>query len=171
MHSWRRRRGYGHPDGPVSNPRWRRYTSEGLQLWVTDARAGNRLKGCSSPSHRMGFDGFSVIHGRKKENRDWGQRRTEVYAKGFFFVCVFFFSVPNLISRRLCLLVLQQNSPNLDCFAPNSTGLSRLVELLALRSQFNMQNSSLCMYLFCNILEKYFSNFLSPYGKCWRQSI
>lgn len=166
--------GYRHLDGPVGDARWRRYPSEGLQLWVTDARAGTCLKDCGSPSHWVGFDGFSVIHGRKKENRDWRWRRIGVYVKlvlFFFLIYVFFFSIPKLVSRALCLLALQQNSPNLDCFAHNSAGWSRLVELIVLRSHFPMQNSSLCMYLFWNIPKNYFANLLSACGKCWRQSI
>lgn len=129
-----------------------------MGLWVTCSGARTPLRDCSRgwltpgicalPSHWMGFDRFCAIHSRKKENRDWRWRRIRIYMKVDFFMCVFLFSIPNLLSGGFCLLAFQQISSKLDCFAHNSAGWSRLIELVVLRSQFHSQNSPLCSIWF-----------------------
>ena len=129
-----------------------------MGLWVTHANAGTPprdcshgwpvpgqgpLRDCDSPAHWTGFDGFSVIHDKKKENRDWGWRIGLYVNVWGFFACVLFLN--RKLDKQRFVMALQQNSPNLDCFADNDAAWSRRVELIVLRPQFHMQNSSLCI--------------------------
>lgn len=79
-----------------------------------NAGTGTHLRDCASPSHWMDLDGVNIIQSRGKENTDWEQ-------KDFLCVFVFFLSTPDLVSRDLCSLSLQEKSPDLY-FAHNHAG-------------------------------------------------